>query len=231
MLTFDEAAFVYMEHFMYAREAMYHACYEHPRKRAAEQIFQRLIEELISTHSINLDDLYALTDDEVLCLVRTNGKASVTCRDLAEQLMTDMDFDIVHEVEIASPNVSHQLEQWISEAIKTGKGNPKLLYLVQPALWEEEIAAKSIGKGRRSQVQVLVPSPRNYKQQQSSARILLSENGRYQCKEFLDWRPEIKAMHDTMAKHRNRVRVICPSNLSPGDRDKVKAAAEQELGW
>lgn len=230
MLTFDEAAFVYMEHFMYAREAMYHACYEHPRKRAAEQIFQRLIEDLISTHSINLDDLYALTDDEVLCLVRSNGNASVTCRDLADQLMTDMDFDVVHEVEIASHEVSHQLEQWINEAINTGKGNPKLLYLVQPELWEEEIAAKSIGSARRSEVQVLVPSPRNYKQQQSSARILVSENGRYQCKDFLDWRPEIKAMHETMAKHRNRVRVICPSNLSPGDRDKVRVAAIQELG-
>ncbi len=74
-LAFDETAVGYMEHFLYAREAMYRHCYEHPRKRAAERIFERLIQDLAEDVSLGVsqDDLYALTDEEILCAVTTSG--------------------------------------------------------------------------------------------------------------------------------------------------------------
>ena len=70
LLAYDHIGIEYMEHLLYAREAMYRSCYEHPRKRAAERIFERLIRAIAQDDPEIIDDLYILTDEELLCAPR-----------------------------------------------------------------------------------------------------------------------------------------------------------------
>jgi HD superfamily phosphohydrolase len=212
---------------MYARESMYHNCYEHPRKRVAEQLFQGLVEELVERHGVLVDDLYALTDDEVLAVVKTST-TSEKCRHLLEHLMSDVDYVSVHEVSIASAKLSADVKNWV-ELTRAERSSSKSLYLQQPANWAEAIASRSIGVGRSWQIQVLVPSPRNYRQQHSAARILVMTDGGFESVEFLDRLEGIKPMFESMDKHRNKISVVCPSTLSSEEFQAVRRAAIQEL--
>lgn len=78
-----------MEHLLYAREAMYRSCYEHPRKRAAERIFERLIRAVAQDDPGMIDDLYVLTDEELLCALRLVNLTSESARRLLELLITN----------------------------------------------------------------------------------------------------------------------------------------------
>jgi HD superfamily phosphohydrolase len=62
ILTYDEAALAYMEHLILARDFMYVKCYEHPRKKAAERIFTRLVQSIIevSRPSLTLSEVFRL---------------------------------------------------------------------------------------------------------------------------------------------------------------------------
>ena len=78
LLTYDEDAERYIEHFLFARDMMFFNCYEHPRKKAAERIFSRLVKSLHEDPllSLDLEDLVALSDEEVLATLRSVGSGS-----------------------------------------------------------------------------------------------------------------------------------------------------------
>ena len=51
-LAFDGSALGHIEQFLMAREAMFYHCYEHPRKKAAERAFTKLIQLLLDDASL-----------------------------------------------------------------------------------------------------------------------------------------------------------------------------------
>ena len=208
-----------MEHLLYAREAMYRSCYEHPRKRAAERIFERLIREIAKDKPEIIDELYILTDEEVLCALRLVNLESDTATRLLEQLVSNSDYEVVHQVQAKSSNISDQARVWVKGAAM-GKG--KQSYVDQPAQWEDAIARSSIGAERGFQVQVIVAPPNAYEQKFDAAVILFKdEKGDYRTKEFFDTASRVKEVLSAMNPARATIKVMCASAIEEAERQRV----------
>jgi len=229
LLAYDIAGVEYMEHLLYAREAMYRGCYEHPRKRAAERLFERLIRAVAEDDPGTIDDLYILTDEEVLCALRLVKLKSDNAKRLLEQLVTNSDYVVVHDVQANSPNISEEASVWVKGAAK-GKGKPS--YIDRPAEWEDVIARASIGQERGFQIQVIVAPPGAYEQKFDAATILFRDhNALYQTKEFFEIASGVKNVLSAMNPARSRIKVMCPSDLSKDEREAVKQASIATLGY
>jgi uncharacterized protein len=227
LLAYDEAGVEYMEHLLYAREAMYRSCYEHPRKRAAERLFERLIREVAADDAGIVDDLYILTDDELLTALRLAKLKSDAAKRLLDELIRNAEYSVVHDVRANSSGISELARSWVRSAAK-GRGKPS--YIDQPAQWEDAIARASIGAERGFQIQVIVAPPSAYEPKFNAALILFRENGAYCTREFFDVASEAKNVLSAMNPARARIRVMCPSDIGADDRAKVKQAAGAELG-
>jgi HD superfamily phosphohydrolase len=206
---------------------MYRSCYEHPRKRAAERIFERLIKEIAGDDPGMIDELYILTDEEVLCALRLVNLKSETARRLLEQLVTNTEYFVVHDVEAKSPTISDEARVWIKGAT-LGKG--KQSYIDRPAQWEDAIARASVGPERSFQIQVIVAPPSAYEQKFDAAIILLKSHGNYQTQRFFEVASGVEDVLSAMNKYRAKIRVTCPSSLSYEDRERIKQASVAELG-
>lgn len=228
LLAYDEGGVEYMEHLLYAREAMYRSCYEHPRKRAAERIFERLIREIAEDNPEVIDELYILTDEELLCALRLVKLKSEMARQLLDQLVTNSNYEVVHEVQAKSEKISEHARLWVKGATK-GKG--KQSYVDQPAQWEDAIARSSIGPERSSQIQVIVAPPNAYEQKFDAAVILYRDDtGTYKTKEFFATASRVKEVLSAMNPARATIRVMCSGAIEKPERQKIKQASAEELG-
>jgi HD superfamily phosphohydrolase len=226
-LAYDEAAIGYMEHFLYAREAMYYNCYEHPRKKAAERIFQRLVKSLVEDSHVPIDDLYALTDEELLCLVRSSGTSTKRQVNFCTELMSDLDYSSVYESAMVGEGVPKLLKEWSDGAIKPLQ--KRMRYITAPEEWEIAIASASmIGVDRSWQIQVIVPPPRAaYEPHDNATQILGEGTTGYEVQEFYSASEGIHTMIKEMNSQRNKLKVMCPAQLSAEERDSIRKAATQ----
>jgi uncharacterized protein len=227
LLAYDETGIEYMEHLLYAREAMYRSCYEHPRKRAAERLFERLVREIASDDAEKIDDLYILTDEELLCALRLVKSSSDRVERLLGQLVTALDYMVVHEVRIGSDQLSDEVKTWVSGATK-GKGKPS--YIDKPAQWEDSIARDSVGVERAAEIQAIVPPASAYVQKFNSTPILSMENRAYRIRQFFDVASDAKEVLSAMNPARAKIRIMCPSNLPERDKESIRQASVAELG-
>ncbi len=228
LLAYDESGIEYMEHLLYAREAMYRSCYEHPRKRAAERIFERLVRAIAQDDHEMIDDLYILTDEELMTALRLANLESETARRLLELLLTNSDFTVIHDVPANSPDISEEARLWVKGAAK-GKG--KKSYVDRPAEWEDEIARASVGPERSFQIEVIVAPPGAYEQKFDAATILKRDSsGMFQTKEFFETASGVKDVLSAMNPARARIKVMCPADLSDHDLALIKQAALATLG-
>jgi HD superfamily phosphohydrolase len=219
-----------MEHFLYAREGMYRNCYEHPRKRAAERIFERLIREIVEDASVGIseEDLYALADEDVLCALRVAGTGSERRARLLDELLGDLDYVVVHDVGIKQNGSA--VADWAKGTAKGKTGDLKLRYILQPAQWEESIAHASVGMERVAQIQVVVPPLSAYSTQKfSAARVLRKRSGKYLTQEFFNVVDQAQKVLEEMNPARARLRVMCPNSFTPAEKESVRQAASQEL--
>jgi HD superfamily phosphohydrolase len=230
LLAYDSQAIEYMEHLLYAREAMYRSCYEHCAKRAAERIFERLIREVAQDDTELLDDMYILADEELLSVLRLVGLRSENAKHLLDQLIVGHDYSVIHDVQAGSPNLSEAARVWVKQATR-GSGKGKASYIDQPAQWEDAIARASIGVERIWQIQVIVAPPNAYEQKFNAAQILYRDHKGYRTEEFFKLASSVKNVLSAMNPARARIRVMCPRNMSDGDREKITNACREELGW
>lgn len=117
-LAFDEAALGHIEHFLMAREAMFFHCYEHPRKKAAERAFTKLIKLLLDDPSLGLltDDLFLLTDEEVITVVKALDLGSEEISRLLDALVSDVDYEVIHETKVSAV-ASKDGRAWLEETL------------------------------------------------------------------------------------------------------------------
>jgi HD superfamily phosphohydrolase len=103
LLTYDYSAVPYIEHFLYARDAMFINCYEHPRKLAAERVFTRIVDSLLSDESLGIseEDLVGLTDEQIMVLLSGIGSGSDVRTKLVNLLIHNAEFRQVHEVSLS----------------------------------------------------------------------------------------------------------------------------------
>ena len=103
LLTYHHSAVPYIEHFLYARDAMFINCYEHFRKLAAERVFTKIIDGLLSDENLGIteDDLMGLTDEQIMVLLSGIGSGSEIRSKLASYLTRNAEFRPVHEVALS----------------------------------------------------------------------------------------------------------------------------------
>jgi HD superfamily phosphohydrolase len=221
LLAYDERGLDYMEHLLYAREAMYRSCYEHPRKRAAERVFERLIREVAGDNNPEIvEELYILTDEEVLSALRLVSLTD-TAKRLLDYIVSDSEFEVIHEVSVKSRTISDEASAWVKSAMVDKKG--KKCYVDQPATWEDAIARASIGVEHFSQIQVIVAPPSAYEQKFDGATILTKdESGAYKTSGFFEKTPRVKEVLSEMNPARSLIRVMCDSKLSAADRQNFQ---------
>jgi HD superfamily phosphohydrolase len=227
LLTYDESGIEYMEHLLYAREAMYRSCYEHPRKRAAERMFERLVRLVANDDPDLIDELYILTDEELLAALKLVDLKSVAANRLLDQLTNNSDYVVVHDVRADSGSISDDARVWVKGAT-VGKGKPS--YVDKPASWEDEIARASVGAERSFQLQVIVAAPGAYQQKFDATTILYKRNGVFETKEFFDVALTVKEVLAAMNPARARIKVMCASDMAAEDKLKVREAAATILG-
>jgi HD superfamily phosphohydrolase len=228
LLAYDESGVEYMEHLLYAREAMYRSCYEHPRKRAAERLFERLVRQIAADDPETIDDIYIVTDDELLCAMRLGDLKSELARRLLEQLITNSDYVVIHDVAANSRDISEEARVWVKGAT-VGKG--KQSYIDRPAEWEDAIARGSIGPERSFEIQVIVAPPSAYEQRFDAATILFrDDNGVYRTQEFFEVASGVKGVLSAMNPARARIKVMGSAGLSQSEREKIRQASVAQLG-
>ena len=232
ILAYDVEALGYMEHFILARDVMYFQCYEHPRKRAAERILTRLVQNIEDDTrlGLKLDDLFALADEELTTLLRGFAGISETCMRLVEELMGDLDYAVVYEVPAtikpdakgSQPILPANVETWL----RLRDNDREMAYVSQPGSWEKTIAQNSIGEKRSWQIQVVLPSPAAYQQTVSETKLLRKDvSGCYATFSFFDESLIVKAILDNMNRKRQFIRVMAPSSLPPNEREQIRQAA------
>jgi HD superfamily phosphohydrolase len=227
LLAYDESGIEYMEHLLYAREAMYRSCYEHPRKRAAERMFERLVRIVAEDNPDLIDILYILTDEELLAALKLVDLKSPMADGLLDQLTNNSDYVVVHDVRADSETISEEAKVWVKGAT-IGKGKPS--YIDQPASWEDEIARASIGADRAFQIQVIVAPPGAYQQKFDATTVLCKRNGVFETREFFEVAITVKEVLAAMNPARARIKVMCSGDLTAEDRLKVGKAAAAILG-
>jgi HD superfamily phosphohydrolase len=118
LLTYDISAVPYIEHFLYARDAMFINCYEHFRKLAAERVFTKIVDGLISDESVRIskDDLVALTDEQIMVLLSGIGSGSEVRAKLVNRLISNAEFRQVHVVGL-SPLAEEQFVKVAKEEL------------------------------------------------------------------------------------------------------------------
>lgn len=78
---------------------------------------------------------------------------------------------------------------------------------------------------------MIVAPPGAYEQKFDAATILLrDQNLTYQTKEFFGLASGVKNVLSAMNPARARIKVMCPSSLSGGDRERIKQASIAVLG-
>jgi HD superfamily phosphohydrolase len=228
ILAYDEAALAYMEHLILARDFMYVKCYEHPRKKAAERIFTRLVERIIEDPrlSLTLPEVFSLADEELTTAIIGVGTGNDMAQNLAKELMGDLDYVSVHQMPATSKEqkaLPQNIEHWLKGVLI---GENEFAYITQPSKWEEKIAQNSIGIDRAWQIQVILPDPTVYLQQHSATKLLRKTNSGYQTADFLDTSQVVKNILERMNIQRQKIMVMCPAKLESKERDLIKAAAE-----
>jgi HD superfamily phosphohydrolase len=233
ILAYDIEALGYMEHLMLARDIMYSLCYEHPRKRAAERIFTRLIKSVEQDTSLGLtlDDMFALADEELTTLLRGIGGISETSSKLVEELMGDLDYVVVYELPATTKQtattkqsaVSAKIDAWLGDVTSDEK---ELAYISRPESWERAIAQNSVGNERVWQIHVILPGPGAYQQAESETKLLTKDDrGKYRTVNFFDTSAVVKETLAHMNVKRQVIKIMCPAKLPPHEREQIRDAA------
>ena len=98
VLVFHPSAIPYITHLLYARDSMYLNCYEHPRKLIAEKMLMRAVEDFRSRHSVDVDDLILLTDEQLMRLLLEHSKEDDVSFKYAFALMRNALFEEVYAI-------------------------------------------------------------------------------------------------------------------------------------
>ena len=82
---------------------MFINCYEHYRKLAAERVFTKIVDGLLSDENLGIteDDLMGLTDEQIMVLLSGIGSGSEIRSKLAGYLIQNTKFRPVHEVALS----------------------------------------------------------------------------------------------------------------------------------
>src|SRR5258708_10444744 len=92
ILTYDSSCLPYVEDFLSARETMFLACYDDSQKLAAERIFTRLVDGLITQYVLTPEQVMLLTDEQTLTLLMIASGGAGNDGQLLRVLLTNLPY-------------------------------------------------------------------------------------------------------------------------------------------
>lgn len=125
--------------------------------------------------------------------------------------------------------VPRGVKNWVEQVLDRRPAQLKNAYIEMPNLWEEEIAARSLGAEAKWKIQVIVPSDDVRLIKQSATKLLTADNGSYKTVDLFERSSTMKEIVEHFNDQRNRIRVMVPSHLSPEEIGSVRRAAKEVL--
>jgi len=226
--TFHASCLPYVGDLLFARERMYLNCYEHPKKLAAERIFTRLVQNLMDSNQLSVDEVILLTDEQILALLGIAAIGSLENSGLLNALLQNIDFDLVHEVAL-DRGESTAVGQWNRARDRAGMG--RHVYVDLPNQWEKEIAlAAKLDEEDLWRVLVLVPDHKTGTPPGLATRVVERAGQGYVAKPILKVSQLLLSQLKYAGEPRRRIRVFADSRLHRERVAAVKQAAENILG-
>jgi hypothetical protein len=222
VLTYDKSCLPYLGPFLYTREMMFLNCYDHPRKAAAERIFTRLVESLIESHGLPIEEIMMLADEQVLALLALASAGSARDGNLLAVLLQNQEYEVVHERDAKT------VESWIDSR---AEGLGKQTYVDMPRMWELTIAEEAgLGKERAWQVLVVVPAQEVFIPVELGTRILFRSAGGYTTEKLSQVVPSLLVPLQKLIEARDRIRVFVDARLDSSTRNSVADVCKRVLG-
>lgn len=223
-LAFDKSCLPYVKDFLVAREEMYALCYEHPPKLAAERIFTRLIENLRREHSVALDTVMLLTDEQVLALLGLAAVTSLETSQLLSALLQNVEYTKVLEVDLTN-NTNALISEWNINRLTPRMG--QWAYVDWPSEREKAIAiAAGIGEQNKWRVLVAIPDQRTGVPPALNVKILEQAAPGYAVKNIFDIDSGMQKKLEDANKARQKIRIFADSRLDPQQIKEVAEAAK-----
>lgn len=229
-VTFHASCLPYVGDLLFARERMYLNCYEHPKKLAAERIFTRLVQNLMDSNQLSVDEVILLTDEQILALIGIASIGSAENSGLLSALLQNIDYDLVHEVPL-NRGENTAVGQWNRARDRAGMG--RYVYVQLPSEWEKEIAlAAKLNAEDSWRVLVLVPDHKTGSPPGLATRVIESaaEGMGYTAKSILKVSPNLLNQLKYAGEPRRRIRVFADSRLDREQTESVREAAKNILG-
>jgi HD superfamily phosphohydrolase len=225
VLTYHKSCLPYVEDFLAARETMFLTCYDDPQKLAAERIFTRLVDGLMTNYDLTPDEIMLLTDEQILTLLMIASGGVGHAGELLRVLLTNLPYEQLEEVALTEKTVP--IESW--RVLQNG-GQGKQAYIDQPAMWERAIVEQAGMDNRRSwQLLVVVPPHEAHKPLEGGTRILFKEGAGYSVKKLFDVLPNLESRLTAFIAQREKIRVFCDARLSEQERSDLRRAVNVVL--
>lgn len=227
-LTFHVSCLPYVGDLLFARERMYLNCYEHPKKLAAERIFTRLVQNLMDSNQLSVDEVILLTDEQILALLGIAAIGSPENSGLLEALLQNIDYDLIYEIGL-DRGENTAVGQWNRARDRAGMG--RHVYVELPSQWEKEIAlVAKLSQGESWRVLVLVPDHKTGSPPGLPTRVVERTEEGYAARPILKVSQNLLNQLKYAGEPRRRIRVFADSRLSRDQVASVKKAAESILG-
>ncbi len=243
MLAFDPSSVPYIEHFCYARDAMFIRCYENEVKLAGEGMLVKAVAEFVPQPAFG--DLMLLTDQELMNLIFQYGRPNSVSRTLVQQLLHGETFELVLSEPVGSKEQlegrreltgkddprSLEIRAWWRDASHQLPAHRKSAYFDIPRQWEQKIADRANLQSKDGwKILVMVPPAHIYFQRDIAVNILVRDGQGYTTRELGDVSDVVGPLLDILRSVRLKVRVFASPDLSQPEKDRVRDAARDLLG-
>ena len=226
-VTYSMEALYHIEHFLYARDAMYVNCYESPLKTAAEGMIVNAVDDFSNTFKIPLDDLILLSDDQLLNILIHFVSPSMPCFKLALKIVKGDIFSQVYELPLLGPSAEKNAE--IKAFIESMASPQKktTVYIQRPAEWKDILAKGAKLKDDSWKIIVTVPPPDVYHPREIGVDLLRKNNSGYGTGKLVEKSTIVGDFLKLQMKTRLKLRVFVSSDIPVAQRESIRKMAKE----
>jgi HD superfamily phosphohydrolase len=216
-LIYDKGALPYIENFLYARDIMFISCYESENKLAAERTLVKIVQKLVESKKVDIEQLMLLTDDELLHILFYKVPSSLNCDNLILSLKNGRNFSLADDLMLTKESERNaEIRSWVDARL--GEQWTKAL-IEKPLEWEGHVA-RHAGL-LDDQILLTVPSDECHPDKQIDARILVKDNGVFRPQRITDFSKNVSDIGEMLARNRQVIRLFVSPDL---DSEAAKRA-------
>jgi HD superfamily phosphohydrolase len=221
-------AMYHIEHFLYARDAMYVNCYESPKKTAAEGMMITALKDFDDTYDIPLENMILLSDHQLLStLVRFSSPSSPSSQ-LALKIIKGEIFIQVYELALLSEKAQQnsEIKNFIDSMARSEKKTT--VFLQRPNEWRD-ILAKGANLKEAWKILITMPPPDAYHPKEIGVDLLCRKGSGYATVKLADESDIVTEFLKIQTKARLKLRVFVSPDLPEAQRSIVRDVARKNF--